>query len=323
MKEQPICTNIQQSKKLIELGLREDTADLYITKARKGYNVSNKPSDDAMPAWSLSKMVEIASCYPTPHPEIWRDVDFFAEVYNELCHALINGYCWDYWSDEKRKQEKDPTRNHWSDYAQKVKEKLPTVFQCKTPEGQDLIDFYEKEGNFIRHRDDRLGRIYRHTAKVLKEYADMKRKPKTMLQWCRNTYGHVLVHLWALNDEGKGCFEYSTATGVTKLSALWHLYKRLHTQGKTNLLRYVKKQEHEGNGLEDYKKKHFKIKKVSDNYFIIRQRHTLLFFIHLYDDGAELLMPYYRAEKEYQARDLIDKTAREKGFGYVIHDCKR
>ena len=318
-KVQPTCTNVQQSKKLIELGLREDTADLYIVKAKSGFDISNKKSEKSTPAWSLSKMVEIICHYPTPHPEIWCDVDFFTEVFNELCKALSNGYCWDYWSDAKREQEKDPTRNYWSMYAEKIREKLPAVFQCKTPKGQELIDFYEMEGNHIRHRDDRLGRIYRHTAEVLKEYADLKRKPKTMLQWCRNTYGHVLVHLWALNDEGNGCYDYATATGTTKLSALWHLFKRLRRQGQAHLLRYVKKQEHEGNGLEDYKKIHFKVKRVDENYYIIRQRHTLLFIFHFYDDGAEILCPYYRAEKEYQANDRIDKTAREKGFDYCIH----
>lgn len=316
MKEQPTCTNAKQSKKLIELGLREDTADLYITKG----TISNKKTKDTVPAWSLSKMVEIVSHYPTPHPELWRDVDFFTEIYNELCHALVNGYCWDYWSDEKRSQEKDPQRNHWSKYAEAIREKLPKVFQCKTPKGQELIDFYEIEGNDLRHRDDRLGRIYRHTAKVLKEYEDMKRKPKCLLSWSRNTSGKYLVSLWAMNDEGNGCFEYGVECGTTKLSALWGLFRRLRRQRQAHLLRYIKKQEYHGNGLEDYKKKHFKIKKVSDNYFIIRQRHTLLFFIHFYDDGAELLCPNYRAEKDYQARDLIDKTAREVGFDYVIHD---
>jgi hypothetical protein len=315
-KEQQTCTNAKQSKKLIELGLREDTADLYITKG----TISNKKTKDAVPAWSLSKMVEIVSHYLTPHPELWRDVDFFTEIYNELCHALVNGSCWDYWSDEKRAQEKDPQRNHWSKYAEAIREKLPIVFQCKTPKGQELIDFYEMEGNDLRHRDDRLGRIYRHTAKVLKEYEDMKRKPKCMLSWSRNTSGKYLVSLWALNDKGEGCFEYGVEYGTTKLSALWGLFKRLRRQRQAHLLRYIKKQEYHGNGLEDYKKKHFKIKKVSDNYYIIRQRHTLLFFIHFYDDGAELLCPNYRAEKDYQARDLIGKTAREVGFDYVIHD---
>jgi hypothetical protein len=316
MKEQPTCTNAKQSKKLIELGLREDTADLYITKG----TISNKKTKDAVPAWSLSKMVEIVSHYPTPHPELWRDVDFFTEIYNELCHALVNGYCWDYWSDEKRAQEKDQNRNHWSKYSEAIREKLPMVFQCKTPKGQELIDFYEMDGNNLRHRDDRLGRIYRHTAKVLKEYEDMKRKPKCMMSWSRNTSGKYLVSLWAMNDEGNGCFEYGVEYGTTKLSALWGLFKRLRRQRQAHLLRYIKKQEYHGNGLEDYKKRHFKIKKVSDNYYIIRQRHTLLFFIHFYDDGAELLCPNYRAEKDYQARDRIDKTAREVGFDYVIHD---
>ena len=163
MKEQ-ICTNSKQSQKLIELGLREDTADLYITKERRGYNISNKKDKVAMPAWSLARMIEIVKHYPTPKPEIWHDMDFFTEVYNELCHALVDGYCWDYWSDEKRKQEKDPQRNQWSDYAKNIREKLPTVFQCKTPNDDELIDFYEHEGHQLRHRDDRLGRIYRRTA---------------------------------------------------------------------------------------------------------------------------------------------------------------
>jgi hypothetical protein len=122
-----------------------------------------------------------------------------------------------------------------------------------------------------------------------------------------------------MNDEGNGCFEYSQANGTTRLSAMWHLVKRLHRMGKLNLLRCVKKREYNGNGLEDYKKIHFKIKRVDENYYIIRQRHTLLFFFHFYDDGAEILCPYYRAEKEYQAQDRIDKTAREQCFDYCIH----
>ena len=320
MKEMQICTNIEQSEKLMELGLREDTADLFITmKGKRIISISMKKDKVGFPSWSLSKMVEIVEHDTKPHPEVWRDVDFFTEIFNELCYALVDGSCYDYWSDEKRKMEHDSNRNRWSKYAQAIKEKLPTVFQCKTPQGQELIDFYKMEGGRIDNRDNRLGRIYRHTAEILEEFEEMKRKPKTMLQWCRNTYGHVLVHLWALNDEGKGCYEYATATGTTKLSALWHLFKRLRRQGQAHLLRYVKKQEHEGNGLEDYKKIHFKIKRVDENYYIIRQRHTLLFIFHFYDDGAEILCPYYRAEKEYQAQDRIDKTAREKGFDYCIH----
>ncbi|MBO4499173.1 MAG: hypothetical protein J5732_02840 [Bacteroidaceae bacterium] len=321
MKPQQTCTNAKQSKELIRLGLREDTADLYIIKG-KACQVSSEKKKDAVPSWSLSKMVEIVSCYPTPHPEIWTDVDFFTEVYNELCRALVNGYCWDYWSDEKRKQEKDPARNCWSKYAESIKEKLPEVFQCKTPKGQELIDFFETEGGFARNRDNRLGRIYRHTAEVLKEYAELKRKPKTMLQWGRNISGGITVYLWALNDEGKGCYNYACAAGIAKWSAFWHLFKRLHSQRQVHLLRYVKKQVYEGNGLENYKKKHFKIKQKGPFLFIICQRHTLLPFIRYYDDGSALLCPNYRTKKEYEARDLIDKAAREKHFDYVIHDSK-
>lgn len=320
MKGMQICTNVEQSKKLMELGLREDTADLYITmKGKQFYSISDKKDKVGFPSWSLSKMVEIVERYPTPHPEVWTDVDFFTEIYNELCSALVNGYCWDYWSDEKRKREKDKDTNHWSKFAATIREKLPEAFQCKTPDGQQLIDFFDYEGLHIRNRDNRLGRIYRRTAKLLKEYAELKRRPKTMLSWGRNGYGHYHVSLWAMNDEGKGCFEYNTATGATKMSAAWNLLKRMRRQGQLRLLRYVKKQEYNGNGLEDYKKIHFKVKRVSENLFIMCQRHTLLFFFHYYDDGAEILCPEYRTEKEYQAHDYIDKTAREKKFDYCIH----
>lgn len=324
MKGMQICTSIEQSKKLIELGLREDTADLFVTmKGKRFLSISDKKDKTGFPSWSLSKMVEIVEHYPTPHPEVWTDVDFFTEIYNELCHALVNGYCWDYWSDEKRKREKNPETNHWSKFAHAIKEKLPAVFQSKTPEGQQLIDFYEHEGKQLRNRDNRLGRIYRHTAKVLKEYAKLKHRPKIMLSWSRNTYGHYIVSLWAMNDEGKGCFEYNIATGATKMSAFWHLLKRMRRQGQLRLLRYLNKQEHKGNGLETYRKKHFKIKDTGCNYFVACQRHTLLFFLHFYDSGAEVLCPEYRFDKEYQACDYIDKVAREKKFDYCIHAHKQ
>lgn len=317
MKPQPTCTNTIQSKKLIELGLREDTADLYIIK-EKGYAISNKKTKDAVPSWSLARMVEIVSHYPTPHPEVWRDVDFFTEIYNELCHALVNGYCWDYWSDEKRKQEKDPERNHWSKAADKIRKSLPKVFQSKWPDRQQLIDFFKSEGEHIKHRDDRLGKIYRTAAEELQAYDNKEKKPRLMLQWSRNTFGYHHLSAWAMNDKGEGCYEYAVAIGINKLTALWKLARQMKRMGYLHLLRYVVKQE----TVSDIpgRVKHFRIEKVTDTNFLIRQRHTLLFFIHFYDSGAELLCPDYRRNSRLDAMDFIGKTAREKGFDYRIHE---
>lgn len=316
MNEQ-ICTNIEQSKELMALGLREDTADLYITmKGNDIKTISSFRSKVGFPSWSLAKLVEIVKGYPTPHPEVWCDVDFFEEIFNEVCHALVDGCCHDYWSDEKRKQEKDPMRNRWSKFAENIKSKLPTAFQCKYPNRKDLISFFEHEGSW--NRDNRIGRIYRTAAKELKAYDKMLRKPRLMLQWSRNIYGYHHVSAWALNDEGFGCYEYACAVGVNKLSALWKLVLQMKRMGHLHLLRYIVEQ----NTVSDIpgRVKYFKIEEVTDTFYLIRQRHTLLFFLHWYDSGAELLCPYYRKSSRLEARDYIEKFCRENGYDYRIKD---
>ena len=316
MNEQ-ICTNIEQSKKLMKLGLREDTADLYITmKGDDIKTISSFKTKDGFPSWSLAKLVEIVKSYPTPHPEVWRDIDFFEEIFNEVCHALVAGYCHDYWTDEKRKQAKDPMRNRWSKFAEDIKSKLPKAFQCKHPNRKDLITFFEHEGSW--NRDNRIGRIYRTAAKELKDYDKIQSKPRLMLQWSRNIYGYHHLSAWALNDEGKGCYEYAVVVGVNKLTALWKLACQMHRMGNLHLLRYVVKQDVVSNipGWVKY----FKIEEVTDTFYLIRQRHTLLFFLHWYDRGSELLSPYYRKSSRLEAREFIAKECREKGYDYRIKD---
>ena len=314
-----ICTNIEQSKKLMALGLRESTADLYITmKGKYIKTISLAKTKDSFPSWSLAKLVEIVKHYPSPHPEVWSDIHFFDEVFNEVCHALVAGYCWDYWSDEKRKHEKDPERNRWSKFAEKVKNTLPKRFAGKWPERNDLIDFFDNEGHRVKHRDDRLGRIYRTAAEELKDYDKMLRKPRLMLQWSRNIYGYHHLSAWALNDENEGCFEYAVAVGINKLSALWRLARQMHRMGYLHLLRYVVMQQ----TVSDIpgRVKRFKIEEVTDTFYLIRQRHTLLFFLHWYDSGAELLCPNYRQSSRLEAREYIAKTCREMGYDYRIKD---
>ena len=165
------CTSKSQSEELMKLGLDEGTADLWVTPKVGGYVVSTERAANSTPAWSLGKLIEIVKDYPTPHPEIWHDVRFFDEVYNEVCHALVDDYCWDYWSNEKRRLVKKGF-NRWSNNGRKIKDLLPPPFQCKCPSVPELVSFFETEGKMLKNRDNRLGRIYRKTAKILKAHAE-------------------------------------------------------------------------------------------------------------------------------------------------------
>ena len=57
-----ICTNREQSKKLLELGLKKETADMvHQASGTSAYNVWNRSEieDDFYPAWSLHRLMEI------------------------------------------------------------------------------------------------------------------------------------------------------------------------------------------------------------------------------------------------------------------------
>ena len=59
-----ICTSVEQSKKLIELGIDVNTADMYWWFSGKRYYVEAMDDDDFneegdIPAWSLSGLLEL------------------------------------------------------------------------------------------------------------------------------------------------------------------------------------------------------------------------------------------------------------------------
>ena len=63
-----ICTTKEQSKKLIELGINVDTADMYYDV--NGYGIQGKPEvavgkvwSKDIPAWSLSALLELIPPY--------------------------------------------------------------------------------------------------------------------------------------------------------------------------------------------------------------------------------------------------------------------
>lgn len=71
-----IATTVEQSKKLIELGLSADTADMHYWEAEgKEYLYIGKCSDiNGTPAWSLSKLLELMP-FPILHNTLsnkWR-----------------------------------------------------------------------------------------------------------------------------------------------------------------------------------------------------------------------------------------------------------
>lgn len=51
-----ICTTKEQSKRLLELGLKPETADMYIFDDEV---YIGKPNVDDIPAWSLHRLIEI------------------------------------------------------------------------------------------------------------------------------------------------------------------------------------------------------------------------------------------------------------------------
>ena len=67
------------------------------------------------------------------------------------------------------------------------------------------------------------------------------------------------------------------------------------------------------------KVRHFKIKDVG-TFLLICQRHTILFFLHFWDSGAECLCPNYRAKTYEEAMEIIGDASAEQGFEYMMHE---
>lgn len=90
-----ICTSIEQSQKLIELGIDIDTADMlwtydFMVNDINGLNVISellKPEENDIPAWSLTALLKLMpkSMILTPNPlstnYCCRNVEFDMEFY--------------------------------------------------------------------------------------------------------------------------------------------------------------------------------------------------------------------------------------------------
>lgn len=79
-----ICTNEEQSKRLLALGLKKETADMVILEhprkeGRYFYIAKEDANWDGFPAWSLDRLIEIL--------DIWYlDLNFhnFANAYEQV-----------------------------------------------------------------------------------------------------------------------------------------------------------------------------------------------------------------------------------------------
>lgn len=90
-----ICTDIDQSKKLIELGIDINTADMlwtydFMVNDINGLNVISeqlKPEENDIPAWSLTALLKLMpKCIiSTPNPlstnYCYRNIEFDMECY--------------------------------------------------------------------------------------------------------------------------------------------------------------------------------------------------------------------------------------------------
>ena len=93
-----ICTTVEQSKKLLELGLKPETADMawaYVTKDGLTQWVmtlntpKNEPNID-IPAWSLHRLIEILD---SPFVEFdFLSYNPYEEIIYNISECIKNGY---------------------------------------------------------------------------------------------------------------------------------------------------------------------------------------------------------------------------------------
>lgn len=87
-----VCTNIYQSERLLKLGLGRETADMFHLRVvgdaedefdvnnfaectESIYNIHSYPSEDTIPAWSLSKLIDLMPEYI--HFDTFEDTKYY------------------------------------------------------------------------------------------------------------------------------------------------------------------------------------------------------------------------------------------------------
>ena len=92
-----ICTTREQSERLIALGLKKETADMYMTPSWGGSKIIGYYAPDVvtfddhfdenlndLPAWSLHRLIEILSHTQYPYYVISKELP----IYDALCERI-------------------------------------------------------------------------------------------------------------------------------------------------------------------------------------------------------------------------------------------
>ena len=98
-----VCTDINQSKKLLELGLKPETADMYYHEGSEdgAGNIEYHPNirtecnnilfPDYIPAWSLHRLIELIcnkECDEHYYFDLSVDYDSMEDVYDSIIEVI-------------------------------------------------------------------------------------------------------------------------------------------------------------------------------------------------------------------------------------------
>ena len=88
-----VCTTKEQSQRLLDLGLKPETADCYNREEDYGYsNWIGKPSlHSDIPAWSLHRLMEILDA-PLVEFSISTLEDAYEDIIYNISESIKNGY---------------------------------------------------------------------------------------------------------------------------------------------------------------------------------------------------------------------------------------
>jgi hypothetical protein len=87
-----VCTTIEQSKKLLELGLKPETADMYYTEKPRLLFIRDNGillEEEDFPAWSLHRLMEILE---TTIIDYSKDDNPYEDVIYNISESIKNGY---------------------------------------------------------------------------------------------------------------------------------------------------------------------------------------------------------------------------------------
>ena len=83
-----VCTTKEQSQRLLELGLKPETADMYIFDDEV---YIGKPNIDDIPAWSLHRLIELGGFNVECKGLFWRVTGtYFSESCDKIYDTIIN-----------------------------------------------------------------------------------------------------------------------------------------------------------------------------------------------------------------------------------------